>query len=246
MRGIALCFSVLLAIAGAARAEEDGQYENGESVVPKPDRAYILLRELVPKDTYAVDVDFVRLLDQAALDDDLARLHKDPNAGVAPNVFHTVLQEPYAVDGDVRTYLIAVPAGSYVIAGNSFGAMGTCMCMGTVGFEATPGVITDLGYVLAARDDKPTTIPELAHYVRGKDIGVSPRIFVMTVKPFAEGMAVPAPLSGLVRVPAVYRAAGKFPNYFGGPIARIAPVPGVLDYDADGNVIDLKGKAPAH
>jgi hypothetical protein len=71
---------------------------------------------------------------------------------------------------------------------------------------------------------------------------MSPTPFVLAVRPFADGMFVPLQLSGLARASADYRAVGKFPNYFGGPIDRMVPVPGVLDYDADGNVIDLKAK----
>jgi len=42
------------------------------------------------------------------------------------------------------------------------------------------------------------------------------------------------------RVPAVYRARSAFPNYFGAPINRLAPLAGVLDYDAAGHVVDLQ------
>lgn len=241
-----LCIALLMALTGAARAEENGQYENGESVILKPGMAYILFREIAPKESYGVDIVFVRLLDRGTLDGDIARLRKDPDSDVAPNVARSLQERPYIQAGEDRVYLLAVPAGTYLIGGQAFSAarpasMGTCMCLGTVGFDAKANAITDLGYVLAARDDKPTAIPELAGHVRGKAIGMAPTPFVLAVRPFTEGMAVPASLTGLARVSADYRAVGKFPNYFGGPIDRLIPMPGVLDYDKDGEVIDLRG-----
>jgi hypothetical protein len=40
--------------------------------------------------------------------------------------------------------------------------------------------------------------------------------------------------------PADYGAVGAFPNYLGARLNRLAPMANVLDYDGDGQVIDLR------
>jgi len=111
--------------------------------------------------------------------------------------------------------------------------------MGTVGFEAKPGVVTDLGFVLAARLDLPSSVPELTEMTGRKYHMTLPFASVMGVRPFQSDMPVPNQLRNFTRVPAAYYPVGKLPNLFGDLISRMAPVPGILAYDGD-HVIDPK------
>ena len=73
--------------------------------------------------------------------------------GIA-KVFRTDSGAAYEKTAETKTYVQALPPGRYVIAGVAFKGMGgvTCMCMGTVAFEAKPGMLTDLGYLLSGID----------------------------------------------------------------------------------------------
>ena len=62
----------------------------------------------------------------------------------------------------------------------------------------------------------------------------------VAIRPAISASAVPQALQSLPLVAADYSAVPPFPNYLGGPLSRLAPLPGVLDYDKDGDVVDLK------
>ena len=117
------------------------------------------------------------------------------------------------------------------------GALVTSLCMGTVKFEARPGVVTDLGKILATRDDFPTAIPELTVIVTAKPsevVGWLP--YDVAILPAVGSTRVHAALAALPHMPADYHAMPPYPNYAGANLGRLVPVAGVLDYDKDGDV----------
>jgi hypothetical protein len=148
------------------------------------------------------------------------------------------MRQPYSASADEKTFLLTVRPGDYIVGGVDIGIMNSCMCLGTVKFTARPGVITDLGYVLTAREDKPITVPELAGYERQIDYGIVP--FAMTVRPPTPASSIPSALQSLPRVSVEYSGFGPFPNYFGALVERMAPVPGILQYDRDGRVLSAR------
>ncbi|MCW3848448.1 hypothetical protein OF829_14500 [Sphingomonas sp. LB-2] len=133
-------------------------------------------------------------------------------------------------------FLIAVKPGTYSIygsvlmTGNGFG--GICLCMGTVKFDAKPGEIVDLGIFATHGVAVGGPFPRMEPY--GHPLPTE-------LRPF-DGPP-PAPLQGLPVHPAVLRAAGKFPNYFGVTIDRIHPMQGVLSYRRD-TIIDERTGQP--
>ncbi|KQN26518.1 hypothetical protein ASE86_10495 [Sphingomonas sp. Leaf33] len=133
----------------------------------------------------------------------------------------------------VSTYLHEVTPGTYRVygflglMGNAM--MGSCFCMGSVQFDAKPGVITDMGVVGKTEPVKapsgdssyPTPLSGEGLFVAaGPDMPIDPRLASQTV------------------VRANFRPAGKLPNYFGLTITRIPEIPGVLRYDRD-RIVDL-------
>lgn len=243
---IAAIFLACLLLAGPVFAKEaTQQFVDGEPVALRDDTAYLLVRTNLIDGDYIMDAVFVRNLNADELLGATERRQADPNVKEAPNVVEMHGDNFYRSTPDERTFVLAVQPGTYILAGiaTGAGAGDVCMCMGTVKFEANAGVITDLGLILMARDDKPSSISELAAHVRGKDIDVVPRLFVMGLQPYSKEMAVPETLVSLPRAVADYHASGRFPNYFGASIDRLAPVAGVLDYDKEGHVMDLKESA---
>jgi len=266
IRGLLLVLA--LAFATAAPAQNAGsdieEIRDGAAVSLDPASAYLLIRTEVPPKALSYHIILVReLVAQEsedyfkAQDAMIAEERAKPGATEekvqaatakfverykkATNVLMMYQGRSYAKNTDGSTYLLRVRPGRYIIAGPGLvRGLNVCMCMGTVGFEAKPGVITDLGYVLAARVDKPSTVPELAETAgHPLDHGSLPLLFVMSVRPFQSNMAVPDQLLKLVRVPAPYYPVGKIPNLFTGLVSRMASVPGLLAYDVD-RVIDPK------
>jgi hypothetical protein len=138
-----------------------------------------------------------------------------------------------------RTMVVEIVPGDYVLYGlGAGGFLGTCLCLGTVGFDAKPGEIVDLGTILIAAADPKSDIPELV-----SETGFGPSMnghlfaFTAAVRP-ASVVKVPPLLAGQAIVPARFRAVGTFvaPGVFN--INRLAPVTGVLQYDG-GKVIDV-------
>lgn len=236
---------------------EDQQFSNRQLVSLQPDKAYFLAHTYEMdqgglRGTVKVVPVLIRVLSEEELQQAKELFDKDPETWkdkAAPNVVVMLADAPYDRPGKGEDVLLtAATPGTYILGGisltnwatKSAGMMVASLCMGSVKFEARPGAITDLGTIVAARDDQPTTIPELAKIVRGKpsDLGVWP--YSVAIRP--SPTAVPDTLRDLPRIPAEYRAVSAFPNYAGAPISRLAPLQGVLDYDKDGEVIDLKAK----
>lgn len=243
MKVIAILVALLLSSA-TAFAEEF--FEKGDPVHIEPDKAYFMVR-IAPK---GIDsgVVLVRVLSDEELQTAIANHKKGHQGEPEPNVVFVQGRYPFFEGGDQLVLLASAKPGRYILAGAAYGGMSettrgfmnTCLCMGTVQFEAKAGAITDMGTVLMARDDKPSPFPELAGQVRGKRIDMAPTPFDMAVHPYSEGMTIPDALASFPREAAVYRARSAFPNYFGAPIDRLAPLAGVLDYDPKGHVVDLQ------
>jgi hypothetical protein len=246
MRIFAIFFVLLMCTACVAPGYRTGgsQVTDGAPVQLQPHTAYLLVRTKVAEGSSAVEILFVRTLSPEELQTAVDLRQKDPEASQKPNVYTLWSDDPYTEINGERTYLVAVDPGTYIIGGFAYGGMmGTCMCMGTVQFGAKEGVITDLGYLLTAREDKPIKVVELAGYER--DAGGDVASMAMTVRLPSSSMPVPETLQSLPRTNANYRAFGPFPNYFASMIDRMAPVPDVLDYDKNGKIIDLKVRATA-
>jgi len=192
----------------------------------------------------------MRALSGEELEQAKALAAKDPRGWqdkIESNVVEPLPGRPYAEKDAEEFLFISVKPGLYVLGGvavtgrasNSPGIVIASLCMGTVKFDAKPGVVTDLGAILVAPDDQPTAIPELSKVVSGKDMGYGLGNQV-AIRPATPAMDTPDTLRALPFVPADYQALGALPNYLGAHISRVAPIPGVFDYDADGQVIDLR------
>lgn len=139
----------------------------------------------------------------------------------------------FARSAEEETFLVEALPGDYVLYGftpsTGLPRLMVCMCLGTVGFSAKAGEVTDLGYIISDYAADASRIPEL----RG-EAGYSG-----TVRPVRGDSSRAPGLPDAPIVSATYRAVGRFftPNTVN--IARLAQVPGVLDYDA-GKVIDAR------
>jgi hypothetical protein len=145
-------------------------------------------------------------------------------------------------DGD-NSYFIAVEPGSYVLYGQLTGlpqgpAVGTCLCMGSVRFEARAGEIVDLGTIRYPRIEADAARDDARWY--GPD-----RLSTLQLMPPTPSLAVPDRLAGRPLVRASFRAADKMPNYFGVTIDRLPAIPGVLGYDRDRVIDEAAGTAVA-
>lgn len=242
-----------------ARGDET-QFTNRQAVSLQGDKAYILVRTVGRSCGFANIVCFtyvplfIRELSREELDRADALAREDPDHWkdrVELNVAEPATDQFYAEEGEERFLLISVKPGTYVLgalAGGERGAGGlfTSLCMGTVKFAAKPNVITDLGTIVWALDEHPTSIPELSNYVTGSRVGNAPGVDV-AIRLASSTTEVPETLKSLPILPADYAAVPRFPNYIGGPLGRLAPLDGVLSYSRDGQVIDLKsGQGVGH
>lgn len=133
-------------------------------------------------------------------------------------------------------YLIEAVPGDYVLYGASWGmgvsALGVCWCLGTVGFAAPAGTITDLGTLYFDGAKFESDIAELRDETGFGPSSDTPFVLIAgTLRTATAVMPVPAALSGRSVTPAVYRAVGTYVEPNAGGINRLGPVPGVLDYD---------------
>ena len=140
------------------------------------------------------------------------------------------------------TYLLAVPAGSYVFYGqrdiNGTIYTGVCLCMGSVRFEVGEGQVVDLGTI---------TYPGLdaAGTRNARNAATTTMENSVVLVPPQAGAALPARLSGLTVVPVVLRAADKQTNLLGLYVDRHPAIAGVLRYQRDEVIDERTGQAPA-
>lgn len=233
--------------------------------VLRADRAYLLLRIdetksgmspalpvflRKPSDTEVADYVAAK---KAAYEDDLPDLIKqNAKSGTGkppsidtypftyrgrPNLFS--IQHKMGIEGPkkFRVYLIEVDPTDYIIYGSTDGGdLETCNCLGTVGFHADAGVITDLGTILFDDSDAVSEIPELAPITGVTRVGGNV-IIATAVRPAGKDTVVPALATGLARKNAAYYAVGPFVEPGASNIFRLAPIAGVMHY-ANGRVID--------
>lgn len=140
---------------------------------------------------------------------------------------------------DEYTFLVAVPPGTYAFYGpvtvTGNGAVGSCMCMGSVRFEARAGQIVDLGQIRYPGNEA----------IRGHaTIPIGVHVSAAEILPYAPTMTRPDRLNGLPVVAAEWRAADKMPNYFGVLVDRHPAMQGVLRYQRDRVIDDHTGADP--
>lgn len=156
-----------------------------------------------------------------------------------PNAF-VVENGKFLEDGEMRTVLMEVPVGTYILYGTTAGAGGlvTCNCLGTVSFEARAGVITDVGALYADKVHKPSPIPHLEDNL-GPQMFQYGFIFGAGLVPADATTPIPASLQGLKVAPAQFTVVGQYYEPGAGSINRLAPIPGLLGY-RQGRPVDLR------
>lgn len=144
-------------------------------------------------------------------------------------------------NGTMRTLLLEVPMGTYVLYGTTVGDRGlvTCNCLGTVRFDARPGVITDVGSLYADKVHKDSPVPHLEDNL-GEQMFQYGFILGQALVP-SDG-SVPASLQRFTVEPASFEPTGQYYEHGAGNINRLAPIPGILSYEK-GRPFDVrKGK----
>lgn len=157
------------------------------------------------------------------------------------NLHSVNLGKALVKDKEKRLMLVEAMPGSYILygAGNQ-AAMMTCLCLGTVGFEAKAGEITDLGSLHVAIAWQPSDDPVLQGETGlGASVNGHWGLPAVGLVPPQAGAAAPPALAGKAIVAANFRPIGKFVGPLVFNINRLAPVAGILSYDR-GKVIDVK------
>ena len=238
--------------AGSAHAANH-QFNSGEPVVINPQDAYVLVRSLPTADGgLRGTVRYSPILIRELSEDELSKVRrvfdKNPlrsSPDAEPNVVEPNAKKPFAKVNGAEFLIMSLKPGVYVLEGvaatnwamQDSGLVVTCLCMGTVKFEAKPGVVTDLGAILVSRDDRPTDVPEFANVVSGKPRGFGDAPPVVAVRPAGAQAQMPDGLAQIKVIAAAYSPVGSLPNYIGARISRLAPMPGILNYDESGQVI---------
>jgi hypothetical protein len=163
------------------------------------------------------------------------------------NVDFVDLGRPFVRGRPESVYLVETLPGDYVFYGmrygNGAGGLHLCWCLGTVGFSANGGVITDLGYILSDRVHNVSALPELS-----AESGFGPSSYGMlilwggTVRPVRPDSSVPEMLRALSIHAGRYRAVGRFVEPRAMAVNRLTAVPGVLAYDGSRVVDALTGR----
>lgn len=146
-------------------------------------------------------------------------------------------QNTFAVDMDETlgasdTFLIEVPPGTYVLYGIAVvrQVLATCNCLGTVQFEAAPGRITHMGSLFADKVHEESPVPHLEDNL-GPQMAQYGFVLGQALVPATAETPVPPGLAGFPRALAVYSPVGPFREPGAASINRLAPIPGVLEYD---------------
>ena len=249
----ALALAAVVAPAGARDTSDVFRpIRAGESITIRPDKAYLLIR--IARRGTTQDPVILREPDSAEsaafeAARGIAFARKGSKGDIAafvfdyagtPNLF--IMSHGKAIAGDKAEAMVLaeVRPGNYVLYGQGYAnILYLCHCLGTVGFDAPAGIVTDLGTYLSDQAAKPSVYPELASE---SNIGPTARMdFILAVGglvPAAQSASLPPGIERTLVKPASFHAIGPFvdPNVM--HINRLAPIPGVLRYDG-GKVIDV-------
>lgn len=258
----ALLFSILvlagLFTAPLAQAAGIELIQKGQDVTLSDQKAYILVRNLEVTNRFPGAPILVRRLTKTeksdyetakraaydAKEQELPYERFSPDYKGTSNTYFFNARKTYEKEDKTRIWLAEVPAGTYVVYAQAYGASGgACMCMGSVEFTAKAGTITDMGYFNADLIDprkKPSSLPWVNEIAEDRDeykAGLA--VIAAKITPHNEAMLIPEKLAGLKREPAQYKAAGKMPNFMSMMIMRLEPMEGVLAYEED-IIIDVR------
>jgi hypothetical protein len=115
----------------------------------------------------------------------------------------------------------------------------TCMCMGTIEFEVKPGEVVNAGTIRLNFWEERSKAKAAGREVPRTEMDLPESMTTVSWDPPAAGATIDPRLAAYTIVPADLHASTRFPNYYGGQIDRLSPVPGVLAYDRD-RIVDLK------
>jgi hypothetical protein len=228
------------------------------------DAAYILLRTSTAKSGMfpiqhvmlripsQQELEAYRTARRAAYDAALPELTRKAKDGKVPTIDEfgfdyqgkansfVVANGKFIEDGEMRTILLQVPPGTYILYGITVGGRGlvTCNCLGTVRFDAKAGVITDIGSLYADKVHKPSPIPHLEDNL-GPSMFQYGFVLGEALVPADAATPVPASLRALAIEPARFEVVGEYYEPGAGNINRLAPIPGLLGYQR-GRAVDLR------
>ena len=157
----------------------------------------------------------------------------------------------WGTDGNTSVYIVPVNPGFWVVGG----AGATTFSLGSYGFQVNAGEITDIGTVLAGREDGESPIPEIAAVRLSQDLvefGTLMNIVMsdtMVMRPAAEGQAVPAALSAYTVRRAELVPDVRFDNFMRALVSRAVGLPPLghqaIDPTDDAAPVTAAGTGPA-
>jgi hypothetical protein len=240
---LAACLAITTAAPAFAQVGSFVQFRKNEPVTVQPDKAYVLIRALGVQSSVFIlrepSESELAAHERAKKAEYDRKTRNEPIEEFAfewdgaTNFYDLNMARPYAMEGkDTRVVLAEVPPGEYVIYGIGWRRVLTqCHCMGSVGFTARPGFITDLGTSLVALASEPSPFPDLADEAGfGRVARMDFQLFAATVRPPSSSEILPAALANLPRQPAQFRAIGPWIDPRRVHANRLGAVPGVLEY----------------
>jgi hypothetical protein len=187
-----------------------------------PARGYVLVRlgERAPKIWNFISI---AAYDERA--EDLAGKGRAKSTILPKGVDKAVVigAKPFLAEADhVRTHLVAVTPGRYVIASSPT----TCFCLGSYSVDVQPGKITDLGHVYIGAENGSSPWGALSKLHSSPDIEARGYTVAdaMAIVPAKADTTVPAELAALPRVPAEFKPVRRFGNHGGQLINRALPL----------------------
>lgn len=256
------CLALALAPIAAGAREPEGVVQHvAPPAALDPAKAYLLFdssraKSGIMKISHVLmrvprqdEMDAFLAAKRAAYDKDLPKLTRAAKGGPVMSFdayffAWTGAQNIFAVDmdetlGATDTFLIEVPAGTYVLYGIAVAtrAIATCNCLGTVKFEAAPGRITQMGALFADKVHGESPVPHLEDNL-GEQMSQYGFVLGQALVPATAETPVPPALAALPRALAVYSPVGPYREPGAATINRLAPIPGVLEYDRGRVVAD--------
>lgn len=257
--------SALMTLSVPAIAAGNGQtfraIVSGEQVNLRPDKAYLLVRSLADEKGRSGLPLLLRVPtkqeNQQFHDAKLAEWRKK-GAKAGPfesypfalrglgNLYIPDIKKPLERDATVNAYLFETEPGDYVVygVGNKYSLM-MCLCLGSVGFSAKPGHVTDVGTFLFGRASQPSPHTELAEVTNlGLAFDMDFPLISVALRPHRSIDLVPSAVQQMTRVDAKLYAVGPYYEASTRGVNRLAPIPGVLGYQR-GAPVDVASGKPA-
>lgn len=144
-------------------------------------------------------------------------------------------QQRLASEKGYSLWLYEVPATTITFYGLGMATMADCACLGTMSFDTQPGKVTAVRIAQSWLNESGEIVDRPLEGTSSTDVGVRIGLIVEPPSDYSLDPRIPRDMIALPQ----FKLVEGLPNWSGGTVNRVMPVPGLFTYER-GKMVDLR------